>query len=116
MEHELILPAGIVDDGVHEGRRVGGKGGSEADPVLTVMRGHSLVQVHSLSAAHADEGLGDLRKGLHEVDQLLKLLMSGVPGKLHGISLHPMLLELSGDADGEVIVEVGVDDQKGGFA
>ena len=81
VEHQLILGAGVVDDGVGEGGGIGGQGGGEADPVFAVGGCHGLVDVHGLAAAHADEGVGNFGQGLDEGDQLVQLLVSGVAGE-----------------------------------
>ena len=116
MEHQFILRAGIVDDGMGERGSIRGQCRGKADPVFTVGCGYSFVDVHGLPAAHADEGFRDFGQRFDEFHQLVQLLVSGVAGEFDAIGFHAGILKHLGDADGKIIIEERIDDEQGGVA
>ena len=113
VDHQFGLLMGIVEHGVGGGGRVGGEGGGDADEGLAVEGTHRLADVAGLSAADADDGVGQLRQRLAEVHQLAQRVVGGGAGVGHGPGSHARTFKQRRDRLPIGLVEEGVDDGKG---
>lgn len=69
VDHEAGLLMGIIDNGMGGGGSIRGQSCGNAEKGLPEGGAHGLVDVAGLSAADADEGIGDLRKRMTKGDE-----------------------------------------------